>query len=155
MVSLSRRRRLLPTAGDTIGRDFRLSLYNLCLGHGLLKVHFACSWLPPIRREAPDFFRDFVLNFKGKCNRKIIFEARAVHRKQTCEQNSHTTQISMILKFQYSIQCSRISVYHAGMSNFSRPSRFSRSELLSNFSRPSVSSRHFSSGNFSRLLKVQ
>ena len=30
-----------------------------------------------------------------------------MHRKQTCEQNSHTTQISMILKFQY----------HAGMSN--------------------------------------
>ena len=52
-----------------------------------------------------------------------------MHREQTCEQNSHTTQISTILKCQYSLQCSRVSVYHARMSNFSRPSRFSRSEL--------------------------
>ena len=30
------------------------------LGRGLLKVHFACSWLDQIRREAPDFFFEIV-----------------------------------------------------------------------------------------------
>ena len=48
------------------------------LGQGLLKVHFGCKLGWARRREAPENFERYLLFFKGKYDRKSIFEARAM-----------------------------------------------------------------------------